>query len=204
MGKDPLPRSTIRYSGLFDFDGLYAAIIDWAKNYGYMWHEIDYKHKVPSPAGAEQEWKWSLIKRISKSHRYEILFTLHSWDLQEVVVEYDNKKKTLTKGRIYIWIDPKPTPYSISMATNVVPRIFPESHIPGLGEIKKVFIKAEEESKKYNFDTSQNQVKEFYIGEKKFVVRLIEIKNIVFEDPTTGVKSETSAYEYVFQIREIE
>jgi hypothetical protein len=107
-------------------------------------------------------------------------------------------------GRIYIWIDPKPTPYSISMATNVVPRIFPESHIPGLGEIKKVFIKAEEESKKYNFDTSQNQVKEFYIGEKKFVVRLIEIKNIVFEDPTTGVKSETSAYEYVFQIREIE
>ena len=105
MGKVSTPRSTIRYSGLFDFDGLYAAIIDWAKNYGYMWHEVDYKHKVPSPAGAEQEWKWSLIKRISKSHRYEILFTLHSWDLQEVVVEYDNKKKTLTKGRIYIWID---------------------------------------------------------------------------------------------------
>ena len=101
------PRATIRYDGLFDFDGLYAAIIDWAKNYGYKWHEVDYKHKVPSPAGAEQEWKWRLMKDVNEYINFDIFFTVHSYDLQEVVIEVDGKTKTLTKGRIYIWIDGK-------------------------------------------------------------------------------------------------
>ena len=39
MGDEKLPRITLRYNGLFDFDAMYAMIIDWAKNYGYMWHE---------------------------------------------------------------------------------------------------------------------------------------------------------------------
>ena len=50
MGAIPTPRVTLQFNGLFDFDGMYAAIIDWAKNYGYMWNEYDYKHKVPSLA----------------------------------------------------------------------------------------------------------------------------------------------------------
>ncbi len=107
MGEIKTPKATVRYSGLFDFDGLYAAITDWAKNYGYMWHEVDYKHKVPSPAGAEQEWKWLMTKDVSSYFQYEILFTVHSWDLQEVTVEYDGKKKALTKGRLYIWMEGK-------------------------------------------------------------------------------------------------
>ena len=62
MGTVPTKRAILRYSGIFDFDGLYAAVIDWAKNYNFMWHEVDYKHKVPNPLGAEQEWKWLLTK----------------------------------------------------------------------------------------------------------------------------------------------
>ena len=109
MPDTPTPRATIRYSGLFDFDGLYAAVIDWAKNYGYKWHEVDFKHKVPSPSGAEQEWKWRLMKDVNEFIHFDILFTVHSWDLQDVVVEYEGKKKNLTKGMIYIWIDGKLT-----------------------------------------------------------------------------------------------
>jgi hypothetical protein len=101
-----LPRVTLRYNGLFDFDAVYSAIIDWAKNYGYMWHEVDYKHKVPSPKGAEQEFKWLLTIKITEYVSYEILMTVHGWDLMEVEVESEGRKKSLLNGRLYIWIDP--------------------------------------------------------------------------------------------------
>ncbi len=103
--KETLPRITSQYTGLFDFDGLFAAIIDWAKNYGFMWHEWEYKHKVPSPKGAETEHKWVLHKSINEYVRYEILITVHVWDMLEVEVEVDGKKKSLTNARIYIWLE---------------------------------------------------------------------------------------------------
>ena len=109
MGKEALPKITLRYNGLFDFDGLYSAVIDWAKNYGYMWHEVDYKHKVPSPAGAEQELKWLVKKNVTEYIHYEILITVHIWDLTEMEVEIDNKVKPLSNARLYIVIDPTVT-----------------------------------------------------------------------------------------------
>lgn len=93
---------TLRYSGLFDFDGLYAAVIDWAKNYGYKWHEFTYKHKVPNPKGAEQELDWIIEKNVTSYLQYSILFTIHTWDQNEVEVDIDGKKKNLTNARLYI------------------------------------------------------------------------------------------------------
>jgi len=100
-----IERSIIRYNGLFDFDGMYVAITDWAKQYGFMWHEVDYKHKVPGPEGAEQEWVWAMYKTVNDFVKYKYQMKVHMWDMQEVEVEIDGKKKTLTKGRIYFWID---------------------------------------------------------------------------------------------------
>jgi hypothetical protein len=93
---------TVQYEGLFDFDGLYAAIIDWAKNYGYMWHEQDYKHKVPNPLGAEQQFKWHMSKRIDPYVIYKIKLKVHAWEMLDVEVDIGGKKKTLTKARLYI------------------------------------------------------------------------------------------------------
>ncbi|MEK6937416.1 MAG: hypothetical protein AABX04_00080 [Nanoarchaeota archaeon] len=95
------------YQGLFDFDGMYAAIIDWAKNYGFMWQEVDYKHKVPNPKGAEVEFKWFLTKNVTDYISNEISITIHMWDLQEVEVDVDGKKKALSNARIYLWLEPK-------------------------------------------------------------------------------------------------
>ena len=106
MPKEKLPKITVKYNGLFDFDGMYAAIIDWSKNYGFMWHEGDYKHKVPSPKGAEQEFKWVLEKKVTDYISYEILITVHMWELLEVDVDVNGKKKSLSNGRLYIWIEP--------------------------------------------------------------------------------------------------
>ena len=107
MGEAGLPKITLKYDGLFDFEGLYAAITDWAKNYGFLWHESDYKHKVPSPNGAEQEMKWVIEKKVTDYIEYQITFDVHIWDMQELEIEQDGEKKPVLKGRIYIIIKGK-------------------------------------------------------------------------------------------------
>jgi hypothetical protein len=104
MPKVPLDEVTIQYNGLFDFDALYAAIIDWCKNYGYKWHERDFKHKVPLPTGAEQEMKWLVEKNVTEYVKYTLLFTVHLWDMLDVEVDVGGNKKVLTNSRIYIKI----------------------------------------------------------------------------------------------------
>lgn len=100
MGKVPLPLSHLRYNGLFDFDGAYAAIIDWAKNYGYLWHEEVYKHKVPSPAGAEQEFIWELSKNVNAYIKYIIKIKAKVYDMTEVKVNIKGKEQSLSNGRV--------------------------------------------------------------------------------------------------------
>ena len=99
--------ATLRYNGLFDFDGLYAGVVDWAKNYGYRWHEKTFKHKVPTPRGAEQELEWNLTKKVTDYFVHEITLTIHTWDQTEVEVEINNRKKPLTNARMYIILSGK-------------------------------------------------------------------------------------------------
>ncbi|MBI2146463.1 hypothetical protein HYU22_03925 [Candidatus Woesearchaeota archaeon] len=101
------PTITLHYTGLFDFDGLYVAVVDWAKNYGYMWYERSYKHKVPNPKGAEQELDWLITKKVTDYIGFEIWFQIHTWDQTEVEVEVDGKKKTLTNARIHLTMNGK-------------------------------------------------------------------------------------------------
>jgi len=111
MGKPiPIPPITIRYKGVFDLDGLYAAVTSWAKNYEYQWHEVDYKHKVPVPAGAEQEMKWVLDKKVTDYISYNIGMSVHIWDLKEIYVEENGRKKRLSNARIQIMIKASLTP----------------------------------------------------------------------------------------------
>lgn len=104
FGEIDTKKMNLRYSGIFDFDGLYAAIVDWAKNYGYMWHEVDYKHKIPSPAGAKQEWKMEMTKKITDFIQYKITLTPVIYDMKEMEIDVDGKKKCVTSGRMYIEI----------------------------------------------------------------------------------------------------
>lgn len=106
----------LRYAGLFDFDGLYTTIIDWAKRYGYRWHESAYKHKVPSPAGAEQEFNWILEKNVTEYIAYKILFFVKVSELRDVVVQVDGRQQHLSNGRMSVkmisevdtdWMKPK-------------------------------------------------------------------------------------------------
>ena len=77
---------------------------DWAKNYGYLWEEESYKHKVPSPKGAEQEWLWFAEKNVTDYIHYKLMILGHIWDMTEVEVEKEGKRKKLTNGRFEIII----------------------------------------------------------------------------------------------------
>ena len=101
------PIITLNYNGLFDFDGLYAAVTDWAKNYGYMWYERSYKHKVPNPKGAEQELDWLISKKVTEYIAFEVWIEIHTWDQTEVEVDVDGKKKALTNARVHLTIKGK-------------------------------------------------------------------------------------------------
>lgn len=100
--KMALPVITLRYNGLFDFDGWYASMVDWSKNYGYLFLESIYKHKVPSPAGAEQEYVWDLSKNVTDFVKYEIKIVGHIWDMLEVNVDVGGKQRALTNARFEI------------------------------------------------------------------------------------------------------
>ncbi len=102
MPAEKTPTMRLRYNGLFDFDALYVAVVDWAKMQGYMWFEKTYKHKVPSPRGAKQELDWILTKKVTNYLSHKITFTVTSWDTTEVEVAIEGRKKSLTNARIDI------------------------------------------------------------------------------------------------------
>jgi hypothetical protein len=104
---DSVPSGTIRYRGLFDWDGLYYHISDWFKRYRYYLVEQMYKHKVPSPLGAEQELFWWGEKELTDFVRFRIEVEFHLWDMTEIEVIKDGKKKTLTNARLEIKISGK-------------------------------------------------------------------------------------------------
>jgi len=100
--KAEVPGGTIRYQGLFDFEGLYQAAVAWAKTHRYWFHEDTYKHKVPTPYGAEQEMWWKMEAKVTEFYKYYINVRIHLWEMTEVEVVKEGKKKTLTNARLQI------------------------------------------------------------------------------------------------------
>lgn len=92
----------IRYKGLFDYDGLYNLVVRWMKARRYWFSESVYKHKVPSPYGAEQEFKFEGEKKVNDFVNYIMNMHFHLWDMTEVEVVREGEKKTLTNARMEI------------------------------------------------------------------------------------------------------
>ena len=94
----------IRYHGLFDWEGLYYSIADWYKRYRFHLIEEMYKHKVPTPMGAEQELEWYGTLNVNEFVQFKITTVFHLWDMTEVEVVRNGKKKLLTNARLEIKI----------------------------------------------------------------------------------------------------
>lgn len=92
----------IRYHGLFDWEGLYYSIADWYKRYRFYLIEEMYKHKVPTPLGAEQELHWYGTVDLTEFVQFRVDTYFHLWEMTEVEVVRNGKKKLLTNARLEI------------------------------------------------------------------------------------------------------
>jgi hypothetical protein len=99
----PLPTvATLKVNGVFDFESVYRAMHDWFVGQKYYFEEILYKHKVPSPAGAEEHIRWKGWRKVTEYVKFNIYVYIIMWDMKEIEVIKNGEKKKLTKARIKI------------------------------------------------------------------------------------------------------
>lgn len=101
----PLPDIRVKYRGVFDYDNLMHSMRQWIVDSGYEFEELQYKHKVPSPAGYEQEIRWRAWRKVTGYVRYSIFIFFHIWDIKDLDVIKDNKKVKMWSGRVMIEIN---------------------------------------------------------------------------------------------------
>ena len=99
-----LPMARIKYRGVFDYDNLTRAMRQWILDSGYEFQELQYKHKVPSPLGYEQEMRWAAWRKVSGYVKYHINIYFHLWDVKDLEVIKDNHKKRMWSARVLIEI----------------------------------------------------------------------------------------------------
>ena len=92
----------IKFTGIFDYDLLYKTITNWFIDYGYYLEEPLYKHKVPTPIGAEQEIGWTGWKKITEYVKYWIQVYTHIYNLKDVEVVKGGVKKKLQRAEMII------------------------------------------------------------------------------------------------------
>jgi len=92
--------ANLKINGIFDFDGLYRVMHDWFGEMKYYFEEILYKHKVPSPSGAEEHIKWTGWRKVTEYIKFNIYIYIILRDMKEIEVIKNGQKKRLTKARM--------------------------------------------------------------------------------------------------------
>ena len=87
----------IRFSGVFDYDKLYNAIVGWYSDKGFIMHEKKYVHK-----GNELEFEWVGDKDITSYYAYDVEVSMFVWDFKKVEAIKDGEKVQLHSGRVQI------------------------------------------------------------------------------------------------------
>ena len=90
----------IKHKGVFYLQGLFRTIRKWFMDRSYEFHESDIKHKVPSPAGYEEEYKMHGIKEVNAYIQFRIDVGFIIYDVREVEVIRDGKKHKLTHAAL--------------------------------------------------------------------------------------------------------
>ena len=72
-------------------------------NYGLRKEdEKDYKYKIPSPAGPEEEFKWNGWRNITDYYRYSIDIAMKTYGIKKIEIVEKGKKKTMYKGKFIL------------------------------------------------------------------------------------------------------
>lgn len=93
----------LRFSGIFDFDGLYKLMVNWFMDRNFDFVEPLYKDK-PMDNGREVEIEWRAFKKIDPLYQYQVDVYFHLWEVSAVDVILEGEKKMLTKAKMEIQI----------------------------------------------------------------------------------------------------
>ncbi len=96
----------IKFSGLFDFSGLYTFIQKWMRDRHYEFHEKKYKQK-PLVVFPEHEITWWAEKKLTAFIMYRIDIFIHLYEAEIKEVEIEGKKKRMMDTRLVIDIKGK-------------------------------------------------------------------------------------------------
>ncbi|RLE44028.1 hypothetical protein DRJ19_01415 [Candidatus Woesearchaeota archaeon] len=99
-----MPTLTIRYSGMFDFDGLFTMIARWFKEKKFWYEEHTYKHTLAAPF-AEEEIGMTGEREVTTFVKFTIDVTMKLWNMKETTAVFKGEKKKLLTGRIEIKIN---------------------------------------------------------------------------------------------------
>ncbi len=97
-----MPPFRIKYDGLIDWSSLYKLIYEWFTQRGYYFEEASLKHKIPTPMGAEEEYKITGWRKTTSYMQEEINLHLHFFEMREVEVIKEGQKRNLVKARMII------------------------------------------------------------------------------------------------------
>jgi len=93
----------IRFRGVWDMQDLYEFMINYFRERKYKFHERVYKHKHPSPFGAERQLVWRAERQMNDVYTFILDVYLHTYDAHDVQVKQKNGEiKTFTKGRLWV------------------------------------------------------------------------------------------------------
>lgn len=92
----------IKYDGLIDWASLYKLIYEWFTQRGYYFEEAGIKHKIPTPMGAEEEYKIAGWRKTTSYMQEEINLNIHFFEMREVEVIKEGQKRNLIKARLII------------------------------------------------------------------------------------------------------
>jgi hypothetical protein len=95
----------IQYKGVWDMQDLYESMADFFRNQKFKFYEVVYKHKHPSPFGAERQYVWKATRNVEEYYQWVIEVFFHTYDSRDVEVKTkDGNNKMFTKGRIWVQI----------------------------------------------------------------------------------------------------
>jgi len=92
-----IPKTILKYKGIFDISTLYRFIAEWLINEGFEFQEKVYKHKPP-----EIELSWVARKKITGYVLYQINLEFHFYGIKDIEVIKDGIKRKMQDARVEI------------------------------------------------------------------------------------------------------
>ena len=97
--KDPLFKTKVKHTGLFDFKETYRILYEWLIDQNYDINEKTYKEVVQPGNAKEIEVDWEAYRKISDYFRFIIKAKWHMIGMTSIEVEVDGVKQKMNKGQ---------------------------------------------------------------------------------------------------------